>query len=206
VHKAHLNDATISFYGHTEFLAERCGVKQSLMLFVIDETKVALVTTHLPLAQVPKAITAEKIIATARLLQRELQNKFQLVKPKILVCGLNPHAGENGHLGREEIDSIIPAIKKLQAEGLAIEGPLSADIIFTPTFLNSADVILAMYHDQALPVVKYMGFDKAVNVTLGLPIIRTSVDHGTALDLAGTGKTEAGSLGAAIGLAISLCQ
>ncbi len=209
VHKGIINDANISFRGHTEFFAERCGVKQPIMLFVTPETNVALLTTHLALADVPRAITSEKIKSVLRILHIELCSKFRLTNPRILVCGLNPHAGEKGHLGREEIDIIEPALnelrsEKLNAEKLNIIGPLSADTIFTEKYLAEADAILAMYHDQALPVVKYMGFGHAVNVTLGLPFIRTSVDHGTALDVAGTDKVDAGSLVAALQLAIQL--
>jgi 4-hydroxythreonine-4-phosphate dehydrogenase len=204
VHKGIINDANISFRGHTEFFAERCHVKQPIMLFVTPKTNVALLTTHLALADVPRAITAEKIKSILRILQIELCNKFRLTNPRILVCGLNPHAGEKGHLGREEIDIIEPALNDLRLEKLNVIGPLPADTIFTEKYLAEADAILAMYHDQALPVVKYMGFGHAVNVTLGLPFIRTSVDHGTALDVAGTDKVDAGSLVAALKLAIQL--
>lgn len=204
VHKALMNDAGIAFSGHTEFLTQHCDTKQSLMLFVVDKLKVALATTHVPLAKVPKKITVELLVSQLRLLHRELQNRFSIKDPHILVCGLNPHAGESGHLGHEEIETITPALNILRSENINVTGPLPADTIFTEKYLNSADAIFAMYHDQALPVVKYLGFDRAVNVTLGLPIIRTSVDHGTALDLAGTGKANAGSLFAAICLATSL--
>ncbi len=206
VHKGIINDANIFFRGHTEFFAERCQVKQPIMLFVTDETKVALVTTHLALADVPRAITQEKLKNVLRILHLELCNKFGLTKPRILVCGLNPHAGEQGHLGREEIDVIEPALNDLRLEKLNVIGPLPADTIFTEKNLSEADAVLAMYHDQALPVVKYMGFGHAVNVTLALPFIRTSVDHGTALDIAGTGQADAGSLAAALGLAIRLAS
>jgi 4-hydroxythreonine-4-phosphate dehydrogenase len=204
IQKSILNEANIPFSGHTEFLAAQCKVTDTIMFFVVNDVKVALVTTHLPLAQVSSAITGEKIIKMIRLLNAELKTKFSLAEPRILVCGLNPHAGENGYLGREEIDVIQPALAVLRAEGLNIVGPLPADTIFTEQVLKTADVIVAMYHDQALPVVKYIGFDNAVNVTLGLPIIRTSVDHGTALDKAGNGLANAGSLVAAIQLAIKL--
>lgn len=204
VHKSVMNNAGIQFSGHTEFLAERCGVKEVVMLFVTDQMKVALATTHLPLAAVPHAITKAKLTATLQLLHNELKKRFAISAPTILVCGLNPHAGEEGHLGREEIEVITPIIQTLQATGLNIIGPLPADTIFTEKNLRRADAILAMYHDQALPVVKFQGFDHAVNVTLGLPICRTSVDHGTALDLAGTGQASADSLIAAAQLAIQM--
>jgi 4-hydroxythreonine-4-phosphate dehydrogenase len=204
IHKSIINDAGIAFTGHTEFLADWCGVKQVLMLFVIDQLKIALATTHIPLAQVPAAITAEKLQQQLRLLHQELQSKFQLAAPGILVCGINPHAGEGGYLGREEIDVMAPALAALRAENINVIGPLPADTIFTQTVLAQGDAVFAMYHDQALPVVKYLGFDRAVNVTLGLPIIRTSVDHGTALTLAGTGHASASSLIAAVKLAIAM--
>lgn len=204
VHKGIMNEANISFTGHTEFLAKRCQVKQSLMLFVTPQTKVALATTHLPLAKVPQAITIEKLKTTLQILHSELKKRFGLTHPKILVCGLNPHAGEQGHLGREEIDIISPALQQLRDEQIHVLGPLPADTVFTENVLKTVDAVLAMYHDQALPVVKHMGFHQAVNVTLGLPIIRTSVDHGTALDIAGTGQADERSLGAALNLAIKL--
>jgi len=206
VQKSIINDAGISFSGHTEFLAKHCHVDDVIMLFVTNKIKVALVTTHLPLADVPKAITSEKILSIVRLLQAELQKKFAIAHPKILITGLNPHAGENGYLGTEEIKILMPAIKQLQSENINITGPFPADTIFTDPYLKNTDVILAMYHDQALPVVKYLSFGHAVNVTLGLPIIRTSVDHGTALDKAGTKEADAGSLIAAIELAIRLSK
>ncbi len=204
VHKAVLNTAGIPFTGHTEFLAQRCQAQQTLMLFVVDKLKVALATTHVPLIDVPKKITIEHLLRTLRLLHCELKNRFGYADPHILVCGLNPHAGESGHMGREEIEIITPALNQLRAENIHVTGPLPADTIFTEKILTSADAIFAMYHDQALPVIKHLGFDRAVNITLGLPIIRTSVDHGTALDLAGTGRANAGSLIAAIELAILL--
>lgn len=206
VQKSILNDAGIPFIGHTEFLAERLNSPQPIMLFVTPQTKVALATTHLPLSQIPSAITADLLINLIRTLHHELQIKFKLPQPKILVTGLNPHAGEQGHLGHEEIDVIEPALDRLRQENIHITGPLPADTIFTEKYLKTADLILAMYHDQALPVVKYMSFGHAVNVTLGLPIIRTSVDHGTALDIAGTGRADAGSLEAALELAIRLAS
>jgi 4-hydroxythreonine-4-phosphate dehydrogenase len=204
VQKSIINAAQIPFTGHTEFLAAACHVDTALMLFVVDKLKIALMTTHIPLAQVPAAITKEKLDKTLRTLHMEMQNRFHLQRPKIFICGLNPHAGESGNLGREELEIMTPVIDKLRAEGMDLRGPLPADTAFTGNNLTSADVILAMYHDQALPVVKHIGFDHAVNVTLGLPIIRTSVDHGTALGLAGTGKADAGSLEAAIQLAVEL--
>ena len=206
IQKSILNTAGIPFIGHTEFLAERCQTPHVLMLFVVNSLKVALVTTHIPLAQVPEAITRDAIISTVQLLHQSLQNDFGIKQPRILVCGLNPHAGEQGYLGREEIEVIEPALQILRKEYIDVQGPLPADTIFTEKHLQSADVILAMYHDQALPVVKYLGFNDAVNVTLGLPIIRTSVDHGTALDIAGTNQANAGSLKSAIKVAIELTQ
>lgn len=204
VNKGIMNDAGIAFTGHTEFLAQRCHVDQVIMLFVADQIKVALATTHLPLSAVPKAVTADKLHRIIRLLHTELQSRFAIKNPKILVCGLNPHAGENGHLGREEIEVITPTLEKLRSENINAIGPLPADTIFTNKYLKEADAILAMYHDQALPVVKYLGFGHAVNVTLGLPILRTSVDHGTAFDVAGTAQADAGSMIAALELAIQL--
>ncbi len=204
VQKSVINAVGIEFTGHTEFLAKLCKVDEAIMLFVAKNIKVALATTHISLAEVPKAITTKHLTNTLRILHRGLQEKFSIPHPKILVCGLNPHAGENGHLGREEIDVIAPVLKKLRAENMDVVGPLAADTVFTEKYLASADAILAMYHDQALPVVKQMSFGHAVNVTLGLPIVRTSVDHGTALDIAGTGKADAASLMAAIKLALKL--
>lgn len=204
VNKAVMNDAGITFSGHTEYFAEHCGRNDVIMLFVAGKLKVALATTHLPLSQVPQAIKTDKLTRLLLLLNSEIKKTFGLREPKIFVCGLNPHAGENGHLGREEIDIIEPAIRCAQKEGLHITGPLPADTIFTEKYLASADVVLAMYHDQALPVVKSLSFGHAVNVTLGLPFLRTSVDHGTALDIAGTGKADEGSLRAAVELALRL--
>ncbi len=206
VHKGVINDAGTRFSGHTEFLAERCGGVQPVMLLVAGALRVALVTTHLPLRAVAEAITAQRIGRVARSLHRELRDKFAIERPRILVCGLNPHAGEGGHLGREEIEIIEPALAALRGEGMDLIGPLPADTLFTPRQLEGADAVLAMYHDQGLPVLKHAGFGAAVNVTLGLPIIRTSVDHGTALQLAGSGRAEVGSLRAALALAIELAQ
>lgn len=204
IQKSVMNDAGIPFSGHTEFLAQRCRVSDVIMLFVVEKMKVALVTTHLPLRQVPDAITQDKLTHKIQLLHQELTKHFKIMNPAIFVCGLNPHAGESGHLGQEEIDIIQPVIQALQAKNMNVRGPFSADTIFTEKYLKEADVILAMYHDQALPVVKYLGFSHAVNVTLGLPIIRTSVDHGTALDVAGTLQADERSLAAALQLAIKM--
>jgi 4-hydroxythreonine-4-phosphate dehydrogenase len=204
VNKAVINDAGFSFAGHTEFFAAHCHVPQTVMLFVADNLKVALVTTHLPLSAVPTAITQDRLLTTLAILQTGLQQQFQIKTPRILVCGLNPHAGEEGHLGREEIDVIAPALAILRKQHYQILGPLSADTIFTPKYTDHADVVVAMFHDQALPLVKYKSFGHAVNVTLGLPFIRTSVDHGTALDIAGTGMADPGSMQAAIQLAMTL--
>jgi len=204
VHKAMLNDAGFPFTGHTEFLANACNKEQVVMLFVTPQMKVALATTHLPLAKVSGALTTSLLTQSIRILHDGLVRTFKYKHPTIFVCGLNPHAGENGHLGHEEITVIKPVIDQLRSENIDVIGPLPADTIFTGYYLKKADAILAMYHDQALPVVKYAGFNDAVNVTLGLPIIRTSVDHGTALDLAGSGQADAGSFCAAIELAITL--
>ncbi|HLB41550.1 MAG TPA: 4-hydroxythreonine-4-phosphate dehydrogenase PdxA [Gammaproteobacteria bacterium] len=201
VHKGVLNHAGIPFLGHTEFFANYCGVSQTVMLFVVNEFKVALATTHLPLTQVPQAITKLHLHTVLSILNSELKKWFRLTSPRMLVCGLNPHAGEDGYLGREEIEVMIPTLNELRQQQYAVTGPLSADTIFTPHYLQQADVVVAMYHDQALPLVKYVGFGRAVNVTLGLPFIRTSVDHGTALDMAGTSAVDPGSMLAAVKLA-----
>ncbi len=203
VHKGIINDAGFSFSGHTEYIAEITG-GHPVMLLACPGLRVALVTTHLPLAEVSQAITHTRLRTVIRILDQELRTHFGLANPKILVCGLNPHAGENGHLGREEIEVIEPVLDGLRKQGLDIQGPLAADTLFTPQYLQSADAVLAMYHDQGLPVLKHMGFGQAVNITLGLPIIRTSVDHGTALDLAGSGKAEIGSLLYAIQTALTM--
>ena len=205
VHKGVINDAGITFSGHTEFLAELTGA-WPVMLLVADTLRVALVTTHLPLKEVPAAITAPHLLRLIRVLHKDLRNHFSLADPKILVCGLNPHAGENGHMGREEIEIITPVLQQLRAEGMNLIGPLPADTLFVPNKLADADAVLAMYHDQGLPVLKHVGFGNAVNVTLGLPIIRTSVDHGVALDLVGTGEADRGSFEAAIKLACQLAK
>lgn len=209
VQKSVINDAGIAFSGHTEFLAELCGAPTPVMMLVAGSDKplrVALATTHLALKDVPAAITRESLSAVLRVLHHDLRTKFGLQQPRILCCGLNPHAGESGHLGHEEIDTIAPVLERLRAEGMDLTGPLPADTLFTAKYLDQADAVLAMYHDQGLPTLKYVGFGEAVNVTLGLPIIRTSVDHGTALDLAGTGHADVGSLRAAVTLAASLCS
>jgi len=206
VHKGVINDAGIPFTGHTEFLAEKTSTAQVVMMLVGGELRVALATTHLPLSAVPTAITRDGLTQIIRILHNDLITRFGIAKPRILVAGLNPHAGESGHLGREEIDVIEPVLQKLKTEGMQLIGPLPADTLFTPERLKHADAVLAMYHDQGLPVLKYASFGQGVNVTLGLPIIRTSVDHGTALDLAGTGKADIGSLRAALTLAIELAN
>jgi 4-hydroxythreonine-4-phosphate dehydrogenase len=203
VQKSVINDSGVPFTGHTEFLAELTGVRRPVMLLVAGKLRVALATTHLPLRAVADAITERDLLETLRVLAAGLRDRFGLVRPRILVLGLNPHAGESGHLGREEIEVIAPALARAAAEGIATRGPLPADTAFTPRQLTDADAVLAMYHDQGLPVLKYAGFGHAVNVTLGLPIVRTSVDHGTALDLAGTGRADAGSLVAALELALA---
>jgi 4-hydroxythreonine-4-phosphate dehydrogenase len=206
VHKGVINDGGIAFSGHTEFLADLTGTEQVVMMLATGDLRVALVTTHLPLREVADAITAERLERVTRILHTDLQDKFGLAHPRILVCGLNPHAGESGHLGREEIDIIEPTLERLRAEGMDLRGPLPADTLFTPKYLQHCDAVLAMYHDQGLPVLKYKGFGAAVNVTLGLPIIRTSVDHGTALDLAGTGKVDTGSLRVALDTAYRMAE
>lgn len=198
VHKGVINDAGITFSGHTEFLADLTRTQQVVMMLATRGLRVALVTTHLPLKDVAAAITTERLERVTRILHADLVDKFGLSRPRILVCGLNPHAGEGGHLGREEIEVIEPCLQRLRAEGMDLIGPLPADTLFTPKHLEHCDAVLAMYHDQGLPVLKYKGFGAAVNVTLGLPIIRTSVDHGTALDLAGTGRIDGGSLQVAL--------
>ena len=198
VHKGVINEAGIAFSGHTEFLAELTGTEQVVMMLATRGLRVALVTTHLPLREVADAISAERLERVTRILHADLSGKFGIPAPRILVCGLNPHAGEGGHLGREEIEIIEPTLQRLRAQGMQLVGPLPADTLFTPKHLEQCDAVLAMYHDQGLPVLKYKGFGAALNVTLGLPIIRTSVDHGTALDLAGTGKVDTGSLQVAL--------
>jgi 4-hydroxythreonine-4-phosphate dehydrogenase len=204
VQKSSINDAGIPFQGHTEYLAAKAGGAHPVMLLVAGSLRVALATTHLPLAEVPRAITREVLERTLLVLERGLRESLGIAAPRILVCGLNPHAGEGGHLGDEEIRVIAPAVARLRERGILVTGPVPADTIFVPRLLAGCDVVLAMYHDQGLPVIKHAGFDRAVNVTLGLPILRTSVDHGTALELAGTGRADAGSLLAAIRLAVQM--
>lgn len=206
VHKAVINDAGIAFSGHTEYLAAHTGTEHVVMMLVGGGMRVALATTHLPLAAVPAAITAALLECTLRILHHDLEHRFGLATPRILVAGLNPHAGEGGHMGREEIDVLIPVLDQLRTEGMALVGPLPADTLFVPHTLRRGDAVLAMYHDQGLPVLKHASFGGGVNVTLGLPIVRTSVDHGTALDLAGTGRADPGSLFAAVELAIELAR
>jgi len=204
VHKGIINDAGIPFTGHTEYLATATQTAHVVMLLAAGGLRVALATTHVPLAQVSSLITPQRLQRVIRILHADLQTRFGIAQPHIKVCGLNPHAGEGGHLGREEIDVIIPALQALRAEGLTLDGPLPADTVFTPNSIRQSDAILAMYHDQGLPVLKHVGFGRAVNITLGLPVIRTSVDHGTALDLAGSGRADCGSLHAALEAAISM--
>jgi 4-hydroxythreonine-4-phosphate dehydrogenase len=206
VHKGIINKAGISFSGHTEYFASQSNTSDVVMMLSTDGLRVTLATTHIPLAYVAKAITQERLDKVIHIINTDLKLKFGIEKPHIYVCGLNPHAGEDGHLGREELDIIIPALDKLREEGIKITGPLPADTIFNPKYLDDADTVLAMYHDQGLPVLKYKGFGQAVNITLGLPFIRTSVDHGTAIDLAGKGEADAGSLHRAILKAIKLAN
>ena len=203
--KASINDAGVAFSGHTEFFAERAGADVVMML-ASPELRVALATTHMPLAAVPGAIRADMLTRTLRIVEAELRTKFGIGQPRIGVLGLNPHAGEGGHLGREEIDVIIPVLDRLRDEGMELLGPLPADTAFVPAMRARYDAVLAMYHDQALPVLKSEAFDRTVNLTLGLPFIRTSVDHGTALDLAGSGRADASSLIAATRMALDLVQ
>ncbi len=204
VHKAVINDAGIPFTGHTEFLAAETGSAQPVMLLVAGGLRVALLTTHLPLREVAGQVTASRVEAVAQVLHEGLRRLFGIDDPRIAVLGLNPHAGESGHLGTEERDVIGPALERLRARGMHVLGPLPADTAFTRERLAGTDAVLAMYHDQGLPVLKHAGFGRAVNVTLGLPIVRTSVDHGTALELAGTGRADAGSMAAAVTLAAEL--
>jgi len=206
VHKGIINQAGIKFSGHTEFLADLSHTTQVVMMLATPGLRVALTTTHLPLREVADAITPALLEDVIRILHQDLQQKFGIAKPNIYVCGLNPHAGEDGHLGREDEDIVKPVLNKLRSEGLQLNGPLPADTLFIPKYLDHADAVLAMYHDQGLPVLKHKGFGSAVNITLGLPFIRTSVDHGTALDLAGTGKGDSGSLEYAIETAIAMAQ
>lgn len=206
IQKSIINDAGINFSGHTEYFAKRCGDALPVMLLACSELRVALVTTHLALRDVPDAITRERVDKTIRIVIDEMQRRFGIKKPRVTVCGLNPHAGEGGHLGSEEITIISPVIDEFKKLGHAITGPLPADTAFRSDIRNNTDVFICMYHDQGLPVLKTLGFGEAVNITLGLPIIRTSVDHGTALELAGTGKAECHSLLAAINMANELAR
>ena len=205
VQKSIINQAGFIFTGHTEYLADKTG-STPVMMLATQHLRVALATTHLPLKNVSEAISKESLSETLIILDRFLQQQAAIQKPKIVVCGLNPHAGENGNLGDEEINTIIPVINKLKQQNINLVGPLPADTLFTAKYLDDADAVLAMYHDQGLPVLKYSGFGKAVNITLGLPFVRTSVDHGTALDLAGTGKASNSSLQEAIKMAIKYCD
>ncbi|MBL4763947.1 MAG: 4-hydroxythreonine-4-phosphate dehydrogenase PdxA [Colwellia sp.] len=204
VHKGLINKSGVPFSGHTEYFAHQANCTDVVMMLATTGLRVALVTTHIPLAYVAKAITFERLQKVTRILHTDLQSKFGIKNPTIYACGINPHAGEDGHLGREEIDVMQPAFAELRAEGINIIGPLPADTIFQEKYLKDADAILSMYHDQGLPVLKYKGFGSSVNITLGLPYIRTSVDHGTALELAGTGEADSGSMIEAINSAISL--
>ncbi len=206
VHKGVINDARIAFTGHTEFLADATNTAQVVMMLVGGGLRVALATTHLPLKEVSAHLTQPLLERVIHILHQDLMHKFGIAEPRIVVCGLNPHAGEGGHLGHEEIGIIEPVVHRLRLSGMKISGPLPADTLFTPKHLRDADAVLAMYHDQGLPVLKYASFGRGVNVTLGLPIIRTSVDHGTALDLAGSGNIDVGSMIEAVTLAIDLVQ
>jgi len=207
IHKGIINEAGIHFSGHTEYLAELSSGSPVMMLAAeAEKLRVALVTTHLPLSRVSEAINSENLHLVISILHKDLQQKYGINEPHILVCGLNPHAGENGHMGMEEIEIISPVLEKLRQKGLNITGPLPADTLFTPKYLHDADVVLAMYHDQGLPVLKHVGFGHAINITLGLSIIRTSVDHGTALDLAATSKADTGSYIAALETAVKLAN
>lgn len=204
VQKSVINDAGIPFSGHTEFFAEKSRTEKVVMMLATEGLRVALATTHLPLKDVSAAITPELLSEVIAILLHDLTTKFGIASPRVLVCGLNPHAGEGGHLGLEEIETIDPVLEEFRKRGAQLIGPMPADTLFTPRHLDTADAVLAMYHDQGLPVLKHKGFGKAVNITLGLPFIRTSVDHGTALDLAGTGKADLGSLEVALDYAEKL--
>lgn len=206
VHKGIINDAGIRFTGHTEFLAEQTDTGLAVMMLVGGGMRVALATIHLPLKDVPAAITAPLLENVLRIIQHDLRRRFGIAQPRILVAGLNPHAGEDGYLGREEIEVMIPVLDKLRDQGINVSVPLPADTLFTPHMLAQCDCVLSMYHDQGLPVLKHASFGQGVNVTLGLPIIRTSVDHGTALDLAGSGKADSSSLLEAIKVAVQMVQ
>lgn len=206
IHKGVINEAGVPFSGHTEFFQAQAGVARVVMMLATEGLRVALATTHLPLREVADAITPERLESVLRITAHSLKTQFGIAEPHILVAGLNPHAGEGGHMGREEIEVIEPVLEALRREGLNLTGPLPADTLFTPHHLHHADAVLAMYHDQGLPVLKYKGFGRAVNITLGLPFVRTSVDHGTALDLAGSGQADAGSFHAAIGMAQRMAE
>lgn len=206
VHKAVINEAGITFSGHTEFLAQRTGAKKVVMMLATEGLRVALVTTHLPLSQVASAITDHELEQVINIVHTDLIHHFGIEAPRIAVLGLNPHAGEGGHIGREEIEIIEPCLERLRQQGIHLIGPLPADTAFNPKVLDNCDTVLAMYHDQGLPVLKYKGFGNAVNITLGLPIIRSSVDHGTALDLAGTGNADLGSLETALNYAVDMAS
>lgn len=206
VHKGIINKAGVSFSGHTEYFAQQSNTADVVMMLATDGLRVCLATTHIPLAYVSKAITPERIEKVIGIMHRDLQHKFGIAEPTIYVCGLNPHAGEDGHLGKEEILVITPTLDRLRETGMNVVGPLPADTIFQPKYLEQADAVLAMYHDQGLPVLKFKGFGNSVNITLGLPFIRTSVDHGTATDLAGSGKADTGSMAKAINKAIKLAK
>jgi 4-hydroxythreonine-4-phosphate dehydrogenase len=206
VQKSVINDAGIAFTGHTEYLAEHASTPDVVMMLVGGGLRVALATTHLALTDVPRAITRKGVLAALRVLDADLKRRFRIPRPRILVAGLNPHSGESGHMGREDIDAIAPAIADALAAGIDARGPIPADTLFVPERLKQADAVLAMYHDQGLPVLKYASFGRGVNITLGLPFIRTSVDHGTALDLAGTGRADHTSLAEALKLASDLAQ
>jgi 4-hydroxythreonine-4-phosphate dehydrogenase len=206
VHKGIINDAAIDFSGHTEYLAQATGTDTVVMLLATDALRVALVTTHVPLQEVSALITPDRLQRVIRVLHTGLQQRFGIARPRIKVCGLNPHAGEGGHLGREETETIIPTLQGLRKEGIDLDGPLPADTVFNTRTIADSDAILAMYHDQGLPVLKHSGFGRAVNITLGLPLVRTSVDHGTALDLAGTGRIETGSMQMAIKYAAEMAR
>lgn len=204
VHKGVINDSGTPFTGHTEFFEQRAHADKVVMMLATETLRVALATTHLPLREVADAITPDLLREVITILDGDLRQKFGIASPHILVCGLNPHAGEGGHMGTEEIDTIIPLLEAMRHEGMNLSGPLPADTLFQPKYLDNADAVLAMYHDQGLPVLKYQGFGRGVNITLGLPFIRTSVDHGTALELAGQGTAEVGSFITALNLAIKM--
>ncbi len=204
VHKASINQAGFTFSGHTEYIASACGDVHPVMMLMNGTLRVALVTTHVPLSAVPAMLTAERLEQTLAVVHRDLRDKFAIEAPQLLICGLNPHAGEQGYLGREETEILQPVLDKLRDEGMELTGPVPADTAFTPRSLQDIDAVIAMYHDQGLPVLKARGFGETVNITLGLPIVRTSVDHGTAFQLAGTGRADPGSLQAAVDVARQL--